>query len=275
MSDKFPGESPVYDMMKSTTIFNLMATAAMLPIAVAQEPAPAPLPEGVMVTTRAFVNGKEIAPEELKKMVKSVIVRKLSDGSVDLVKSGSCSNPDCTCGPAPKPCECKPGAMCGPKFAPTPAAAPVPPPAPAATPAPETKPDAPTGTMRVFLNGQEVKPTVAVPAAVIKPAVKVGGPTCSRCGKTRVAPRPVPGDMPPCGKARPFGKPMNGTVPPCAHRHAQVIKPAAVEIRRAERPAAVPAPKAESPKAVKVIINGVEAIVPVVPEGVNITIKPL
>lgn len=63
-------------------------------------------------------------------------------------------------------------------------------------------------------------------------------------------------------------------MPPCAKRHGQVVRPA-VQVRRIQRATPMTPPAVESPKAVRVIINGVEAIVPVKPEGVNITIKPL
>ncbi|MBQ2380419.1 MAG: hypothetical protein II295_08540 [Akkermansia sp.] len=242
--------------MKTHTILTAMATMALLPTVAAQEPAPAltPLPQGVMVSTRAFINGRELPPEEAAKLIRTVQVRT------------TCSNPDCTCGPAPKPCECKPGATCGPKTATTPPPAPVP---------PAGRTDAPAPTVVATPTAGGV--AISIPATKIRPAIKKPTPaTCPNCHKPRRA-TPQPGDMPPCGKARPFGTPMHGTTPPCAHRHGKIVRPARIDIRKVEpKPTApAPAPAAESPKAVKVIINGVEAIVPVVPEGVNITIKPL
>ncbi len=320
---------------------------AALPAVVAQEPAPAP--EGVMISTRAFINGKEVAPEEVQKLIKARIVRALA-GEAPKDAAPCCPNPDCTCGPAPKPCECKPGAVCGPKTAPEPPAAPAaepapapapePAPAPAPAPAPDAAPccpnpdctcgpapkpceckpgavcgpktapapagDKPTcdkpkcakpacgkpactkpatpGVMRVFINGKEVKPA-AVPAVRVKPGCKAPAPgckapapICTKCGKpakVRPAKAPRPVVVPPCGRTTFIGEPAPDAAPTIIRRHGQVIKPA-VRVRRIERPAApAPAPAAESPKAVRVIINGVEAVVPVKPEGVNITIKPL
>lgn len=276
----------------------------MLPIVAAQEPAP-PVPEGVMVTTRAFINGKEVPPAEAQKMMKEIRAR--MPFGIEPVKgtlvapelppvppapepasapepvpaptpapapdaapeaAPCCPNPDCTCGPAPKPCECKPGAVCGAKVAPEPAPA----------PAEEVAQPGP-GTVRVTVNGKEIKPVVTrvVPAVKQRPAK----PACPSCGK-KVPRRPMPGDMPPCGKARPFDTPAYGTPPPCVRTHGRIMPPtvkmqgvrrgcpgAPVHVRRgAVRPGT-------SPQAVRVIINGVETIVPVVPEGVNITIKPL
>ena len=315
---------------------------AALPAVVAQEPAPAP--EGVMISTRAFINGKEVAPEEVQKFFKARIVHALSGENpapeaapapeapapapeAAPAAAPCCPNPDCTCGPAPKPCECKPGSVCGPKSAPEPSPAPeVPAPAPAPAPdaapccpnpdctcgpapkpceckpgavcGPKTAPapagdkptcDKPTcdkpactkpatpGVMRVFINGKEVKPA-AVPAVRVKPACKAPAPGCTKCGKpakVRPAKAPRPAVVPPCGRTGFIGEPAPDAAPTIIRRHGQGIKPA-VRVRRIERPAApAPAPAAESPKAVRVIINGVEAVVPVVPEGVNITIKPL
>lgn len=358
---KFQSESQSYNIMKKSTILSVMATVAMLPVVVAQEPAPS-VPEGVMVTTRAFINGKEVPPAEFEKMMKEMRARMMfgyapgkvapelppvppapapepapepapvaapeaapccpnpdctcgpapkpcecKPGAVCAPKTATeptpepppapepepapavapeaapcCPNPDCTCGPAPKPCECKPGAVCGAKVAAEPAAEPAPEPAAEPAPAPEpavevVKPAA--GTVRVIVNGREIKPvlTRVVPATKLHPAK----PACPSCGK-KVPRRPMPGDMPPCGKARPFDTPAYGTTPPCVRTHGKIMPPsvrmqgvrrgcpgAPIHVRRgAVRPGT-------SPQAVRVIINGVETIVPVVPEGVNITIKPL
>ncbi len=335
--------------MKKSTILSVMATVAMLPIVAAQEPAPS-VPEGVVVTTRAFINGKEVPPAEAEKLMKEMRASMrfgFAPGKAEPAAPAPepapapapepapapapapepapapapepapapapapapeaapcCPNPDCTCGPAPKPCECKPGAVCGPKHAPAPepaveevpvaeqkplqepipapavAPAPAPAPAPAAEPAPAVKVvKGGEGTVRVIVNGKEIKPVVTrvVPDTKLRPAK----PVCPSCGK-KVPRRPMPGDMPPCGKARPFDTPAYGTTPPCVRMHGKTMNPtvrmhgvrrgcpgAPVHVRRsAVRPG-------ESPQAVRVIINGVETIVPVVPEGVNITIKPL
>lgn len=311
--------------MKKSTILSVMATVAMLPIVAAQEPAPS-VPEGVVVTTRAFINGKEVAPAEAEKLMKEMRASMrfgFAPGKAEPAAPAPepapapapapapeaapcCPNPDCTCGPAPKPCECKPGAVCGPKHAPAPepaveevpvaeqkplqepipapAVAPAPEPAPAPTPAAEPAPAVKVvkggeGTVSVIVNGKEIKPVVTrvVPATKLRPAK----PVCPSCGK-KVPRRPMPGDMPPCGKARPFDTPAYGTTPPCVRTHGKIMPPsvrmqgvrrgcpgAPVHVRRgAVRPG-------ESPQAVRVIINGVETIVPGVPEGVNITIKPL
>ena len=225
-------------------MLSALAAMALLPALAAQEPAPTltPLPQGVMVTTRAFINGRELPAEEATKLIRNVQVRT------------TCGNPDCTCGPAPKPCECKPGATCGPKKAPVPPPAPVPAAGRTDVPAPATVATPTPGGI-----------AISIPATRIRPAMPKPGPS------------PQPGDMPPCGKARPFDAPMHGTTPPCAHRHGKVMRPGAIDIRKVEPATPTPptTPATESPKAVRVIINGVEAIVPVVPEGVNITIKPL
>ena len=332
---------PQTDIMTRTSILSVIAAVALSPVVVAQAPAPPLVPDGVTVTTRAFINGKEVSPEEAQKLMKSVIVRTLGGDAAPSAPAAPeppkparpcCPNPDCTCGPAPKPCECKPDAVCGPQNAPAPSApaAPEPPkpakpccPNPDCTcgPAPkpcECRPDAVCGPQNAPApTGQpEVAPAptkdVAVPpppgvkiirlcparpadcagsACTAKTAGKTKpvactrvalpkAPACPKCGKPRVAPprpgvvRPAPGDMPPCGKARPFDKPDVGLMPPCAKRHGQVVRPA-VQVRRIQCATPMTPPAAESPKAVRVIINGVEAIVPVKPEGVNITIKPL
>lgn len=299
--------------MKKSTILSVMATVAMLPIVAAQEPAPS-VPEGVVVTTRAFINGKEVPPAEAQKMMKEIRARMPFGGepakgtlaapelppvppapapapepaptpAPEPVPAPApeaepcCSTPDCTCGPAPKPCECKPGAECGPKTAPAPTPAPAADVAPCCPPPAEEVAKPAPGTMRVIVNGKEIKPVVTrvVPAVKQRPAK----PVCPSCGK-KVPRRPMPGDMPPCGKARPFDTPAYGTTPPCVRTHGKIMPPsvrmqgvrrgcpgAPVHVRRgAVRPGT-------SPQAVRVIINGVETIVPVVPEGVNITIKPL
>ena len=258
--------------MTRTSILSVIAAVAFAPAVVAQ--APAPLPEGVTVTTRAFINGKEVTPEEAQKLMQGVIVRTLGREVAPAVAPAPeppkpaepcCSNPDCTCGPAPKPCECKPGAVCGPQNTP----APTPKPAPTAAPAPAGDADTtlPPGVKIIRLRP-------ARPAEAAKPAepAKSAAPTCPKCGKSRLAPSRSAGE-PPCGKALPFDKPEMTPLPPCTKLHGKVVRPA-VQVRRIERPAP-PSSAVESPKAVKVIINGVEAIVPVKPEGVNITIKPL
>lgn len=276
----------------------------MLPSAMAQNPAPQPprVPGGVMVTTRAFINGKEVDPSDFRVELQSQLDKLHRNAAKMQPKAAPtpapvvapepppapapapvvapeppapapapaaapepppapvapepapapkpeapkpcCDNPDCTCGPAPKPCECKPGATCGPKTAPKPAPA-----TPAAAPAAR-----PVKIVRIPVGKQASRP------------IHRGKPICSKCGKPRITPRP--GDMPPCGKARPFGTPAHGTTPPCAHRHGKVVRPAVA-------PAPKPAPAAKAPQTIRVIINGVEAIVPLRPEGVNITIKPL
>ena len=302
-----------------------MATVAMLPAVVAQEPTPS-VPEGVMVTTRAFINGKEVSPAEAEKLMKEMRASMrfgFAPGKAEPATPAPepapapapepapapapapapeaapcCPNPDCTCGPAPKPCECKPGAVCGPKHAPAPEPAveeapvaeqpPLQEPIPAPAVAPEPEPPAPVakptvdlvkggeGTVRVIVNGKEIKPVVTrvVPATKLRPAK----PVCPSCGKTTPR-RPMPGDMPPCGKARPFDAPAYGTTPPCVRMHGKTMNPT-VKMHGVRRAAPVHVRRAavrpgESPQAVRVIINGVETIVPVVPEGVNITIKPL
>ena len=59
--------------MTKSTILSVIAAVTMLPAAVAQEPAPAPtVPEGVMVTTRAFINGKEVPPAKAAEMMNSM-----------------------------------------------------------------------------------------------------------------------------------------------------------------------------------------------------------
>lgn len=235
---------------------------AAVPAVVAQEPAPAPAPEGVMISTRAFINGKEVSPAKAREMLRASIVRSLA-GEAPASEAPCCPNPDCSC----NPCACTPGAVCAEAPEPTPSPEPAPAPAPEATPAPA--PEAAPGS---------------VPAVRVVPACRAPRPvpTCTKCGKP-VAPRRAgarkggqPVDMPPCGKPRAFGEPEPGAMPPCVRRHGQVMRPS-VRIFRVEPPAApsAPAPVAESPKAVRVIINGVEAIVPITPEGVNITIKPL
>ncbi len=231
-----------------------------------EPPAPVAKPtvdlvKGAPGTVRLIVNGKEIKP---------VVTRVVPAPKA----APCCPNPDCTCGPAPKPCECKPGAVCGPKNAPVVVPAPEPP-APVAKPTVDLVKGAP-GTVRLIVNGKEVKPVVTrvVPATKLRPAQ----PGCPSCGKM-VPRRPMPGDMPPCGKARPFDAPAYGTTPPCVRMHGKTMNPtvrmhgvrrtgADVKMRRPDK-------TATSPQAVRVIINGVETIVPVVSEGVNITIKPL
>ena len=163
---------------------------------------------------------------------------------------------------------------------PVPAPAPEPP-APAAEPAPV----APTvdlvkvepGVVRLIVNGKEIKPvaTRVVPATKLHPAK----PACPSCGKTAPVSHPMPGDMPPCGKARPFDTPAYGTTPPCVRSYGKTMNPTVrmhgVRRAGADMPQVRRVQPAASPQAVRVIINGVETIVPVVSEGVNITIKPL
>ena len=286
---------PQTDIMTRTSILSVIAAVALSPVVVAQAPAPPLVPDGVTVTTRAFINGKEVSPEEAQKLMKSVIVRTLGGDTAPSAPAAPeppkpakpcCPNPDCTCGPAPKPCECRPGAVCGPQNAPAPTGQPAVAPAPtkdvAVPPPPGVKiirlcPARPAdcaGSACTAKTAGKTKPVACTRVALPK------APACPKCGKPRVAPprpgvvRPAPGDMPPCGKARPFDKPDVGLMPPCAKRHGQVVRPA-VQVRRIQRATPMTPPAVESPKAVRVIINGVEAIVPVKPEGVNITIKPL
>ena len=286
---------PQTDIMTRTSILSVIAAVALSPVVVAQAPAPPLVPDGVTVTTRAFINGKEVSPEEAQKLMKSVIVRTLGGDAAPSAPAAPeppkparpcCPNPDCTCGPAPKPCECKPDAVCGPQNAPAPTGQPEVAPAPtkdvAVPPPPGVKiirlcPARPAdcaGSACTAKTAGKTKPVACTRVALPK------APACPKCGKPRVAPprpgvvRPAPGDMPPCGKARPFDKPDVGLMPPCAKRHGQVVRPA-VQVRRIQCATPMTPPAAESPKAVRVIINGVEAIVPVKPEGVNITIKPL
>lgn len=286
---------PQTDIMTRTSILSVIAAVALSPVVVAQAPAPPLVPDGVTVTTRAFINGKEVSPEEAQKLMKSVIVRTLGGDAAPSAPAAPeppkparpcCPNPDCTCGPAPKPCECRPDAVCGPQNAPAPTGQPEVAPAPtkdvAVPPPPGVKiirlcPARPAdcaGAACTAKTAGKTKPVACTRVALPK------APACPKCGKPRVAPprpgvvRPAPGDMPPCGKARPFDKPDVGLMPPCAKRHGQVVRPA-VQVCRIQRATPMTPPAAESPKAVRVIINGVEAIVPVKPEGVNITIKPL
>ena len=286
---------PQTDIMTRTSILSVIAAVALSPVVVAQAPAPPLVPDGVTVTTRAFINGKEVSPEEAQKLMKSVIVRTLGGDAAPSAPAAPeppkparpcCPNPDCTCGPAPKPCECRPDAVCGPQNAPAPTGQPEVAPAPtkdvAVPPPPGVKiirlcPARPAdcaGSACTAKTAGKTKPVACTRVALPK------APACPKCGKPRVAPprpgvvRPAPGDMPPCGKARPFDKPDVGLMPPCAKRHGQVVRPA-VQVRRIQCATPMTPPAAESPKAVRVIINGVEAIVPVKPEGVNITIKPL
>lgn len=317
--------------MTKSTILSVIAAVTMLPAAVAQEPAPAPtVPEGVMVTTRAFINGKEVPPAKAAEMMNSMRAqfrRQLlgEEPTAEAVPAPELPPP----GAAPELTPPPPG-LEPPPAQPTPAAEPAPAPAPVAespappaaepAPAPEVQPaPAPAaepvavkaevikpacGKVRLIVNGKEVRPDVvrvvpapvpgqkpicrpqpvrkahparhAAPASAAQPAAAADKPICPRCGKVRRVVRPAAGDMPPCGKARPFDAPAYGTTPPCVRRHGQTMNPSvrmhtvrpAIDIRKAPQPAT-------SPQAVRVIINGVETIVPLKPEGVDITIKPL
>lgn len=315
--------------MTKSTILSVIAAVTMLPAAVAQEPAPAPtVPEGVMVTTRAFINGKEVPPAKAAEVMNSMRARFLSHlqgeeptaeavPTPELPPPGAApeltppppglepppAQPAPAAEPAPAP-EAEPSAPSAAEPAPAPEVQPAPAPAaePVAVPAEKVQPVC--AKLRLIVNGKEVKPDVvkvvpvpapgpqptcrpqpvrrahpachAAPVNAAHPAAAADKPTCPRCGKVRRVVRPAAGDMPPCGKARPFDIPAYGTTPPCVRRHGQTMNPAvrmhvvrpAIEVRKAAQPVT-------SPQAVRVIINGVETVVPLKPEGVNITIKPL
>lgn len=245
--------------MKKITILCVAATVALLPELRAQEPAP--VSQGAIVSTQTFVNGQEITPPRAVINV---------SGSVTAKPEPACANPGCTCGPAPKPCECTPEQVCGPNAAPS---------------APSKACDKPVSTaqfviparptMKLIVNGKELSPV----------AVSHRGKPCSKRPVKKVrradvcthAEPPMPGDMAPCGKARPFGMPVQGALPPCAHRHGRmVVSSQAAPARPMAAPTAVhPCAPKSAPQAVRVIINGVETIIPLIDEGVNITIKPL
>lgn len=246
-------------MMKKTTILCVAATVALLPELRAQEPVP--VSQGAIVTTQTFVNGREISSPRAVINV---------SGTATANAEPACSNPDCTCGPAPKPCECTPEQMCGPNIAP---------------PAPRKVGDKPGETARsviparptvkLIVNGKEMSPVA--PPHRGKPCCKQPVKKVPCAGGCAHAESPMPGYMAPCGKARPFGMPVQEALPPCAHRHGRVIVGGRVA---PARPVAAPTtvhscPPKSAPQAVRVIINGVETIIPLIDEGVNITIKPL
>lgn len=273
----------MYLIMKRETILSAIAAVAMVPVVEAQAPELTPLPEGVILTSSVRV---EEGMGELP--VPGVMAQVDPSGELTASVAPGCPNPACTCG---SDCSCTPGNVCSstppapaPSVtvvqtpvspAPAPAPAPEVAPAPAVAPAPEVSPaPAPAAA------------PAPVPAPVVAPAP--GRPGCckgARSGKkmkrVRKVVRLMPGDMPPCGKPRPFGAPVPGTVPPCVRRHGKVM-PAApaptVAMPEGSCTIVYPAPTsapAASPQAVRVIINGVETLIPLVDGGVNITIKPL
>lgn len=250
----------MYLIMKRETIFSVIVAVAMAPAVAAQAPELTPLPEGIILTSSVRV--EEIPGPGAEAQVDSSGERAAS-------AAPGCPNPACTCG---SDCACTPGNVCG-TASPTPA-----PSAPSVTVVqpPVASPPVPT-----------VAPTPSpAPVPTIAPAP---APERSGCGKAtrpgvkvkrvRKVVRLMPGDMPPCGKARPFGAPVDGTVPPCVRRHGRVMSSApAFSVPEACRPIVYPAhpsAPAASPQAVKVIINGVETVIPLIDGGVNITIKPL
>ncbi len=249
-----------------------MAAVAMFSVAAAQEPAPQPTtPEGVVVTTRAFINGKEVPPAEFNEEIK-----KMRQSFAKAVLPHFGTAPELH----PLPPESVPAA--GPtEIAPAPAAE------------PEVKAEPRDGGVRVYVNGKEVQPHVmkveaapvpgakpyyhARPVRKARPAAMAGKVMCSHCGKVRRERGVVSGPVLPRGEARPFDMPIHDSTPPCMRRHGRTMYPA-VDMNEGRRPSVdlrkVQAP-ATSPQAVRVIINGVETVVPIKPEGVNITIKPL
>ncbi len=248
-----------------------MAAVAMFSVAAAQEPAPLPtVPEGVVVTTRAFINGKEVPPAEFNEEIK-----KVRQSFNKAVQEHFGAAPELH--PAPS--------AAVPVAEPTQVSPP-----PAAEP--EGKAEARESGLRVYVNGKEVQPKMmklepvpvpepqphyqARPVRKARPAATAGKVTCSHCGKVRRERRGA-GPVIPRGEARPFDMPIHDATPPCMRRHGRTMYPA-VDMNEGRRPSVdlrkVQAP-ATSPQAVRVIINGVETVVPIKPEGVNITIKPL
>lgn len=123
----------------------------------------------------------------------------------------------------------------------------------------------------------EVTPPEPQPApeAAEAPSPEAQGEVCRRCGRNHA--RPVR-----------IIRRERETRPACAARPVRSARPAraarplppppapdAASLPPAPQPeAAAPAP-APAPQAIKVIINGTETVVPLSPDGVNITIKPL
>lgn len=287
--------------MTKSSILSVIAAVTMLPVAVAQEPAPTPaVPEGVMMTTRAFVNGKEVTPAEAEEVMKSMRAQIRSRLLGEIPADAAAPEPERPQADTAPELTPLPPALGAPQPAPEPAPEPAvtPAPAPAVAPPPAEPTAVPAariepaeGGVRLIVNGREVKPhTVKVlrvpapgprPAGQARPACQARSAaaaktTCPQCGKVRPVVRPAVGAVPPCGKARLDDNPAYGTTPPCVRRHGQTMNPVvhmrearpAVDLRKGPQPVS-------SPQAVRVIINGVETVMPVLPEGVNITIKSL
>lgn len=232
--------------MKKTTILSVIAAAAMVPVAVAQEPAPTPpAPETATptfrISKRVFVNGEEVFSEDAEEKMKSLgfmLAQKLLAAKV--------STTEATPAPAAEA-------------------------APAPSESPEAKPEQPQ-TVRVVRNGH----------IVATPATDVPAATCPNCAAPKKeAPRPRVQHRrhhhaaAPSNRPRYYGQPGVEAMPPCAKRHGRVIRQVSVYQPAAAKPAPTQPENAPEPKAVKVIINGVEAIVPWGPDGLNFTVKPL
>ncbi len=227
--------------MKRAILFSILAAAAA--VAEPQQAQPAPAPEGAAVTTstRLFINGREVTPPA---QVPQAGETARAEGELRI--SSAVIAP----GQAPQVRARSFRLVTG-----------------------------EDGTTRVV----EVTDTEPQPApeAAEAPRPEAQGEVCRRCGRNHARPvriirreRPV---RPACA-ARPVRAAR--PVPVRAARPVRVAPvlpppPAAAPLPPAPQPeAAAPVP-APAPQAIKVIINGTETVVPLSPDGVNITIKPL
>lgn len=127
------------------------------------------------------------------------------------------------------------------------------------------------GTTRVVeVAPSESQSAPAAPEAAEAPRPEAQGEVCRRCGRNHARPvriiRRERQGRPACA-----ARPVRAARPARAARPVRVVAP----VPPAPQPeAAAPAP-APAPQAIKVIINGTETVVPLSPDGVNITIKPL
>ncbi len=229
--------------MKRAILLSILAAAAA--VAEPQQASPAPAPEGSAVTTstRLFINGREITPAP-----RTPQAGETTRAEGELRISSAVFAP----GQAPRVRARSFRLVTGEDGVTrvVEVTAPEPPPAPEAAETPRPEPQ---------------------------------GEVCRRCGRNHVRPVRIirrERDARPACSARPVrtARPVRVVRPVPPAPQPEVVAPVppapeAAPVPPAPQPeAAAPAP---APQSIRVIINGTETVVPLSPEGVNITIKPL